>query len=82
MSMDGEMLRRRLAQAEARVAQGYRHLARQREILRDLQRDGRDTLQARTWLTQFEELHAIYVADRNRLLREISSEPRQSSASL
>jgi predicted transcriptional regulator len=79
MSMDEETLRRRLAQAEARVTQGYRHLARQREIVRELQRDGRDAQEARSWLTQFEELHAIYVADRNRLLRAISSE-REPSA--
>ena len=73
MSVDGEVLRRRLAQAEARVTQGYHHVARQREIVSELQRKGRDTRLARTWLTQFEELQAIYVSDRNRLLREISS---------
>jgi len=74
MSMDEEALRRRLAQAEARVTQGYRYLARQREIVRELQRDGRDAQEARSWLTQFEELHAIYVADRNRLLRQLSAD--------
>ena len=81
MSMDGEMLRRRLAQAEGRVAQGYRHLARQREIVRELQHAGHDAQQARLWLTQFEELHAIYVADRNRLLRELACEPSATPTS-
>jgi hypothetical protein len=78
--MDEEALRRRLAHAEARVMEGYRHLARQREIVRELQRDGHDAQEARSWLTQFEELHAIYVADRNRLLRALSSEFAPASA--
>ena len=73
MSIDGDTLKRRLAQAEARVAQGYRFLARQREIVRELQSSGHDTRQARAWLNQFEELHAIYVTDRNRLIRQLAS---------
>jgi len=63
------MLRDRLAAAERHVAEVERHLANQRELVAQLERDGRDTAHAKQLLEQFEEVLAIHVAERDRLRR-------------
>lgn len=68
------MLRRHLAQAEEHVATGYRNIARQRGLIAELERDGHDTAKARALLSQFEELHALQLDDRDRILRELGEE--------
>jgi hypothetical protein len=60
-----------LALAEEQVALGAKHVARQREIIAELERDGHDTTRACASLTEFEELQAMHVAERDRLLREL-----------
>ena len=65
------MLQRHLALAQAHIETGYKNIARQREVIAQLERDGHDTASARDTLTQFEELQARHIADRERILREL-----------
>jgi hypothetical protein len=69
--MDREMLQQHLAQAEAHVETGYKNIARQRDVIAQLEREGQDTALARDTLMQFEELQALHIADRDRILREL-----------
>lgn len=65
------MLQGHLAQAEAHIKTGQKNIARQRELIAQLEREGHDTVSARNTLTQFEELQALHIADRERILREL-----------
>jgi hypothetical protein len=69
--MDRNMLRRRLAVAEAHIAGGERSLARQRNLVEELESSGRDSEDARRLLRIFEQLQAAHIADRDRLRREL-----------
>jgi hypothetical protein len=69
--MDREMLKRHLAQAEEHISAGDKNIACQRDLIAQLERDGRDTASARTFLREFEELQAMHRAERERLLREL-----------
>jgi hypothetical protein len=60
-----------LAEAERHVAEAEQHIIRQRQVIDDLDRHGHDTESARYLLRQFEELHAVHVADRDRLRSEL-----------
>ncbi len=73
MAVDYETLLRRLAQAEEQVELGAHNVARQREIVAQLERDGFDTAGARALLIEFEEAQTLYVAERDRLQREVRS---------
>ena len=53
------------------MAQGIEHVARQRELVAKLERDGHPTFQAVETLAQFEELLGLHIADRDRLRREL-----------
>jgi hypothetical protein len=64
--VDQDMIKRHFEQAERHVALGKKHIARQREIVAELERDGHDTRSARSLLSQFEELQKMHVADRDR----------------
>jgi hypothetical protein len=64
--MDREMLQQHLAQAEAHVETGYKNIARQRDVIAQLEREGQDTALARDTLMQ-----ALHIADRERILREL-----------
>ena len=57
--MDREMLKRHLALAEEHIATGEKNIARQRDLIAQLERDGHDTASARTFLRQFEQLQAM-----------------------
>jgi PAS domain S-box-containing protein len=57
------------------VAMGERHIARQREILAELERGGHNSLDSKSLLACFEELQNMHIAHRDRLektLAEIS----------
>jgi hypothetical protein len=69
--MDRKLLQTSLAQAERHVVEGERHVARQRNLVTALERDGHDTSRAVQLLCQFEELQAMHVADRDRLRKEL-----------
>jgi hypothetical protein len=54
-------------EAETRVARGQRMVRLQRRIVTDLERDGRDTNEAREVLVALEEIEAILVESRDRI---------------
>ena len=66
------MLKRHLAEAEEHIATGEKNIARQRDLIAQLERDGHDTASARNFLGEFEQLQALHIAERERLLREPS----------
>ena len=70
--MDRAMLSAQLEQAERHVAEGYRHVARQRRRVAGLSRTGQATRsrQSAQLLAQFEKLQAMHVADR--LIRKLA----------
>jgi len=68
------MLQRHLAQADAHIDTGYRNIARQRDVIAQLERDGHDTALARDTLMQFEQSQALHIADRERILRELQGQ--------
>jgi len=71
--MDREMLQNELEMAERHVLEGEHHVARQREIVAELARDGHNTSKAAILLRTFEDLQAIHVADRDRLRKELAA---------
>ena len=72
IQMDESTLRQYLAGAETHVRQGEVHLARQRQLIAALERDGHDTTQAERLLTTFEETQALHIADCKRLTEELA----------
>lgn len=69
------MLQQHLAQAEAHVALADRNVARQRKLVAELERDGHSTTEAKRLLALFEEILVTYIADRDRLRRELEATP-------
>lgn len=69
------VLERHLAQAEGHVALGERHIARQTEIVTELERDGHEAVaqQARALLKTFLITQATHVQDRDRLRAELDA---------
>src|SRR5690349_1063267 len=84
--MNRELLEKGLAEAEHRVAMAARHLAYQLEFVARLERDGRDPSQAMHLLQEFEELQALHMADRAKILSsyraDASSTVTSASASM
>jgi len=68
------MLKRHLAQAEKHIATGDKNIVRQWNFIAKLQLGKHDTAKARAILELFEELQAMHVADRERILREFGEE--------
>ena len=73
--MDRQVLTRHLLQAEAHVASGGEHLARQKRLIDELTADGHPVAasSARGLLAILEESQLLHVADRDRLANELSS---------
>jgi hypothetical protein len=69
--MDRQTLLDHLASAERHVSDAEIHIARQRELVAKMERDGHETGLARSLLLKFEELLAIHMADRERLRGEL-----------
>jgi hypothetical protein len=69
--MNRAFLEQLLVQAEQHVALGERHIARQREIVAELERDGHDTTQAKELLAVFLATQATHVVGRDRLMEEL-----------
>ena len=61
-----------LEQARRHVAEGERHILRQRELVAEMERDGHGTAEARRLLEQFEEMQTLHVADRDRIENELA----------
>lgn len=60
-----------LYQAERHVALGERHVARQLEIIAELESNGHDAIDAHSFLRQLKDLLGLHVAYRDRLRQEI-----------
>ena len=65
------MIQEHLARAERHVEEGERHVARQGQLVAELERDGRDSQEARKLLRQFEAWLALHIADCDRLRKEL-----------
>ena len=70
--MDRTSLRQHLALTEKHVSMGEEHLARQKELIAELEGNGHDSTQARHLLRLFERSQELHVADRNRLRDELA----------
>jgi hypothetical protein len=70
--MDHATLQARLAEAERHVAESKQRIVRQREVLRELERDAHAdaAARARELLAKFEETLALHIADRDRLRKQ------------
>ena len=66
------MIRDHLALAEEHVAKGERIVARQKDLVAELENDGHDTKEARSVLCQFEQVLQSHIADRDRLRDELA----------
>lgn len=64
--MDPKELEQHPAQAEQHVTLGRKHIARQMEIIAELEGKGQDVTLARDLLIVFEDLQRTHVADRHR----------------
>jgi hypothetical protein len=62
------------------VAIGERHIARQREIGAGLERDGRNSLEAKQQLAYLEELQKMHIAHRDRLEKVLAEKSSRESA--
>ena len=71
--MNRDILKRYLAQAEEHVRLGWSHIERQRRIIQELESKGLDSSVAREILTQFAEIQTLHIADRDRLVGEMSA---------
>lgn len=69
--MNHEMLKEHLELAERHVSEGERHVARQRELVDKLEREGHDTSEPKRLLRQFEELLDLHIKDCERLRKEL-----------
>jgi hypothetical protein len=65
--MHWAMLQEHLAQAEFQVVEGERVIARQRDVVAQLERDGHDSTDAMLLLYQFEEIQYLHVDHRDQL---------------
>jgi hypothetical protein len=68
---DRAMILQHLEQARRHVAEGKWHIALQREIVAERERDGHDTSMSKQLLDQFQQIYALYVAERDRLEKEL-----------
>jgi hypothetical protein len=73
--MDRDTLKRHLTKIEEQVAIVAQNVERQRELVAELERDGYDAAQAKKMLEQFLEQQVLHIADRDRLIKELSELP-------
>ena len=73
MAVDRSLVKQHLAQVEHHITGSERHIARQREVILELERQGHNTAHARYLLARFEELQGLHIADRNRLREELQA---------
>ena len=69
--MDRATLEQMLVQAERHVTLGEHHIARQREIIAKLERNGHDSTKAKELLAVFLATQVSHVIGRDRLLKEL-----------
>ena len=72
--MERSTLERHLAMAETHISEGQRHVARQRELISKLIREGHHDMipEAKQFLALLEEMQALHVADRDQVRSELA----------
>ena len=70
--MDREILKQHLRLAEKHIAEGTEHVERQRQIVDELVRNGKDPRRSMDLLTLFEETLAGHTEERDRLQDELA----------
>jgi len=70
-AMERAVTRERLEQAEQRVSDGEREVARLRQMIAELRRQAHDIQPALNLLHQAEQALASHIANRDRLRREL-----------
>jgi hypothetical protein len=78
--MDRAQLAQFLQQAEDRVRQGEDHIRHQQRIIAELERDAHDSSMARNILATFEDIQALHIAGRDRLIKALAEYDRRASA--
>jgi len=71
--MDRSTLLNHLAQAERHAAEGNRHLARQEQLIAQLDQHGHDTTEALKVLSTFRSTQALHEADVVRILGQLAA---------
>ena len=66
------MISKHLTQAEEQVAIGARNIAKQRQILAELEADGHYSSEARTMLANFERNQRMNLFHRERVMQELA----------
>jgi hypothetical protein len=69
--LDPDILKQHLAQTEEHIQLGHLHIAHQRELIAELERDHHDSTSAKSLLDLFEQLRTTHEAIRDRLVRDI-----------
>ena len=69
--MKRALLQRHIGEAESRIQRGQRNIDIQREAVAELERASQDATIAKALLALFEKALAVYVADRDQLLKEL-----------
>jgi hypothetical protein len=81
--MDRAMLAQHLTQAERHIVLGEELIARQRELIAELEQNDHDSTEAKRLLATFEQVQATHMAGRDRLRRQVErglgSEPLSDS---
>jgi chromosome condensin MukBEF ATPase and DNA-binding subunit MukB len=67
--MDRAVLLKHLQQARAHIAEGERHIRRQREIIDELERDGHNAELARELLVTLERVQETHISAGDRLVK-------------
>jgi hypothetical protein len=71
--MDRAALQRVLAMAVKHVAECESHVARQIELIAEMEDLGLDTKHSKALLSTFQETLILYIADQDRALRELDA---------
>ena len=69
--MKRALLQRHIGEAESRIQRGQRNIDIQREAVAELERASQDATITKALLALFEKALAVYVADRDQLLKEL-----------
>jgi hypothetical protein len=69
--MDRTKLQRQLELAATHIVRGEEQIARQHQLIWELERDGQDTTEAWCLLAELETAQALHIVDRDRLIKEL-----------
>jgi hypothetical protein len=80
MNMDAATLEQLLSEAEIRLYREEQGIVRQRELIAELRRQGRDAAEASACLRRLESSQARHIADRNRLFQALLNQRQPAPA--